>query len=108
MTGAIINLIILVPFLILAVFLSQGKGAFLIAGYNTLTDEQRAEYDELALCQFMGKIMYGICGCLVLMAVSELLDNEPLLYTGIGLITFLAVSAAVFVNTGNHFKKKKQ
>ena len=107
MTGVVINLIILIPFLILAVFLSQGKGAFLIAGYNTLTDEQKAEYDERALCKFMGKIMYGICACLVLMAVSELLDNEPLLYTGIVLITCLAVFAAAFMNTGGRFKKKK-
>ena len=34
MTGAVINLLLVIPFLVLAFFLSRGKGAFLIAGYK--------------------------------------------------------------------------
>lgn len=33
----------------LGIALLQGKGAWLIAGYNTLSDEEKAKYDELAL-----------------------------------------------------------
>ncbi|WP_421616750.1 DUF3784 domain-containing protein [Brevibacillus sp. TJ4] len=60
MNGAIVTFVILIPFLILAIFLSKGKGASLLAGYNTMSDNKKAEYDEVALCKFMGKIMYGI------------------------------------------------
>lgn len=49
-----------VPFLIFALVLSSGKGAALLAGYNTLSEEDKANYDEPALCRFMGKIMYGV------------------------------------------------
>ena len=61
MAGAIINLVILIPFLVAAVIFSKGKGASLIAGYNTMPPQEKRQYDEVAMCKFMGKIMYGIC-----------------------------------------------
>ncbi len=38
----------------LGVLFSKGKGAFLIAGYNTMSKEKKARYDKNALCRFMG------------------------------------------------------
>lgn len=48
-----------IPLLIFAVVLSKGKGIGMIAGYNTMSDEERAQNDEVAVCKFTGKIMYG-------------------------------------------------
>ena len=59
--GVIVYLIIMLPFLIFAIVLSQGKGAFLLAGFNTMAQEDKEQYDEKALARFMGKTMYGYC-----------------------------------------------
>lgn len=105
MSGAIINLIILIPFLIFAAVLSKGKGAFLIAGYNTKSDREKAQYDETALCKFMSKIMYGISLSILMWALSELLDNQVLFV--IGMIFFIGVIlfAIIYSNTGDRFKR---
>ncbi|GIN20585.1 DUF3784 domain-containing protein [Siminovitchia fordii] len=106
MSEAIVNFIILIPFLIFAVILSKGKGAFLIAGYNTKTDHEKAEYDEKALCKFMGKIMYGICFSILLWGLSEVLENQLLFIIGLILFIIIVTFAIVYVNTGNRFKRK--
>lgn len=102
----IVNLIILIPFLTFAIVLSKGKGAFLIAGYNTMPESKKAEYDEVAMCKFMGKFMYGICLCIVLWALSELLQVQVLFYIGLVLFIGLVVFVLVYMNTGNRFKRK--
>lgn len=105
MSIVIVNLIILTPFLILAFFLSKGKGASLIAGYNTMTDAEKAQYDEVALCKFMGKIMYGISFSILLFALSELLEKQILFIIGLILFLVLIIFALVYSNTKNRFKK---
>ena len=49
-------LIILIPFLIFATLLSKGKGASLLAGYNTMSNSEKAEYNEVALCNLWGNL----------------------------------------------------
>lgn len=99
-------LIILIPFLTFAIILSKGKGAFLIAGYNTKSDSEKALYDEVALCKFMGKTMYGISFSIFLFALSEMLDKQVLFIIGLILILTIIIFALVYTNTGNRFKKK--
>lgn len=105
MNGAVINLMILIPFLIFAIFLSKGKGAFLLAGYNTMSDSEKANYDEAALCKFMGKIMFGVSFSLGLFALSEWLEKSFLFVTGLISLSFFIVFGVVYSNTGNRFKK---
>ncbi|WP_343070869.1 DUF3784 domain-containing protein [Bacillus sp. REN10] len=96
---------ILIPFLIFAIVLSKGKGAFLIAGYNTMSQSEKEKYNEAELCKFMSKIMYGICVSLLLWALSEILDYQILFGLGLILFVCLIVFALVYFNTGNRFKK---
>ncbi len=105
MDGAIADFIGFFVFLILAIVFSNGRGAFLIAGYNTLPAREKAKYDEVALCKFMGKIMYGLSFSLLLWGVSDMFEL-PLLFT-IGTVLFvsLIVFLLVYANTGNRFKK---
>ena len=55
MERAIINFTISITFSIFDIFLWDGKGAFLIAGYNTMPDSEKAKYNEIALCKFIGE-----------------------------------------------------
>ena len=100
------SLIISIPFLIFAIILSKGKGASLLAGYNTMPDSEKAQYDEVAMCKFMGKIMYGISFSILLFGLSELLENQAIFIIGLILFLSLIIFALVYSNTGDRFKKK--
>lgn len=45
----LVSSIFAVPVAIIGIVLCCGKGAFLIAGYNTASPEERAAYNEKAL-----------------------------------------------------------
>jgi hypothetical protein len=97
--------IIIVPLLILAIFLLKGKGGFLIAGFNTMSKEDQAKYDEKALCRFVGWLLIVVLCCVVLIPISIQFECVWLMYGGI-VLTFVIISGAViFMNTGNRFHK---
>ncbi|MEI4460857.1 DUF3784 domain-containing protein [Exiguobacterium indicum] len=96
---------ILIPMLVFAIVLSRGKGASLLAGYNTMSESKKETYDEVALCKFMGKIMYGISFSLLLIAFSEISGYSFLFVVGFVLLVFFIIFAGVYTNTKNRFKK---
>ncbi|MFP7492800.1 DUF3784 domain-containing protein [Terribacillus saccharophilus] len=108
MIGIIMYLLVLIPFVVLAIFLSKGKGSFLLAGYNTMSDSEKAQFDEMALCKFMAKIMYGISFAILLWALSDLFESQVLLIAGYVLFFSLILFAIIYANTKNRFKKKEQ
>ena len=44
----------------ISVVLLKGKGAWLIAGYNTLSQKEKAQYDSVALCKLIGKYLLSV------------------------------------------------
>ena len=101
----IIVIVIIVSFVILGVILSLGKGAFLIAGYNTSSKEEKAKYDEKALCKFMGKSMFVLAFCVFLWELSELIKQPIVFYIGLTLFIGTIIFISIYVNTQNRFKK---
>ena len=105
MTSFIIYIIILIPFLIFAIVLSKGKGAWLIAGFNTMSDSEKAKYNRVALCKFMSKVIYGICLSLLLWALSDLLKLTWPYILGMVLFVAILLFTIIYANTGDRFKK---
>ncbi|MDM5209531.1 DUF3784 domain-containing protein [Cytobacillus kochii] len=105
MTSFIIYIIILIPFLIFAIVLSKGKGAWLIAGFNTMSDSEKAKYNRVALCKFMSKVIYGICLSILLLALSDLLKLTWLYILGMVLFVAILLFTIIYANTGDRFKK---
>lgn len=103
--GVIVYLIIMLPFLIFAIVLSQGKGAFLLAGFHTMAQEEKEHYDEKTLARFMGKMMYGYCFCVLLWILNELFHTQWLFHVGLVLFVALTIFLLIYANTGNRFKK---
>lgn len=81
------------------------KGAFLIAGYNTLSKEEKSHIDEKLLGRFMGKLMFLLAGCWLVIALGGIFNITFLHVIGIVLFVIFIVSATVYANTGNRFKK---
>lgn len=102
----IIVTITIVSMLIMAIFLLNGKGAFLIAGYNTMRKAEQEQYDKEALCRFTGKILIIICIFTALIFMGVYLGLPWLVYTGIALTLILSFGSAVYANTGKRFLKK--
>ncbi|MEC5271132.1 DUF3784 domain-containing protein [Caldifermentibacillus hisashii] len=105
MAMAIAHLIIMIPFLIFAIILSRGKGGFLLAGYNNFPESEKEQYDEVALCKVMGKMMYGICLSFLLFALSSLFEMKILFNVGLILLIAIVIFGTWYVYTDDRFKK---
>ncbi|KHF41656.1 DUF3784 domain-containing protein [Halalkalibacter okhensis] len=93
-------------FIVVGMFFFAGKGSFLIAGFNTLPKEEKEKYDTVALCKFMGKMMFALAFSQIFWILSDLLEIRWLFI--IGLVLFLGIVGFIlfYVNTGNRFKNR--
>ncbi len=66
---------------ILSLYLLSGRGAMLIAGYNTSSDEEKLRYDEKKLCRAVGAYL----GLITVMVAVRLLWDGRFPGTGEGL-----------------------
>lgn len=51
--------------IVFGLFLINGKGYSLIAGFNAKSEEELEEYDTAAVCKFMGKIVFALAFSMV-------------------------------------------
>lgn len=93
-----------VLFIVLGIVFLCGKGAFLIAGYNPLSSEEEAKVDEAKLTKFMGKLMFALAACWLVVASSEIFRTILLFWIGFGLFSITAIAGAVYANTGDRFR----
>ncbi|WP_138204112.1 DUF3784 domain-containing protein [Haloimpatiens lingqiaonensis] len=52
---------------IISIFLLCGKGSWLVAGYNTMSKEEKAQYDEKKVCRLTGILMLIITILIVIL-----------------------------------------
>ena len=97
--------IVFIMFIAMGIVFSCGKGAFLIAGYNTSSAEEKSRIDEKLLCKFMGKLFFSLAGCWLIVVLGGGLNITFLFVTGLLLFIMLLIGAAVYANNGSRFKK---
>lgn len=68
MSGVIILLVMALIFLVMSIFLFMGKGSWLIAGYNTASQEDRNKYDVKKLCRATGLLCLLCCTMMCVLA----------------------------------------
>ncbi len=101
----IITLLLIGLFIGLGIVFINGKGSFLIAGFNTIAPEENETYDTIALCKFMGKMMFALSFSIFLWFISEAYDINWLFYVGLVLFLVIVAYMLIYTNTGNRFKK---
>lgn len=89
----------------LSVILLMGKGAWLIAGYNTLSDEGKTQYDSVALCKFVGKYLLSIGLSMPAIPAGAFFKMNWLIVAYVAYMLISTIFVIVYCNTGNHFKK---
>lgn len=92
-------------FIILGIVFLNGKGSFLIAGYNTASQAEKDEIDEKKLCKYVGILMLLLAGCFLVIMVSSILEKMWLFWVGFALFLLITVIGVIFINTGNRIKK---
>lgn len=92
-------------FIGLGLLFFRGKGAFLIAGYNTSSKQEKEKTDVKALTRFMGKLMFFLSACILIMATSDLFASMIPLWIGLALFLVGCIGAVIYANTGNRFQK---
>ena len=104
----LIHLAVIALFAGLGLLFSKGKGAFLIAGYNTMPREKKERYDKNALCRFMGKLMFALAACWVPVALGAVLDMDWLYGAGIAAYLLVIAAGVIHANTGGRFQRKRE
>ena len=61
--------------------------------------------DEKKLCSFMGKLMFILAGCWLVIASSEIFKAMWLLWVGLCLFFVVCIGAVIYMNSGNRFKR---
>ena len=86
------QIIMTLIFLTLGAVFASGKGADLIAGYNTLSEEKKRQYDEKKLLKNMSLMMFSLAGCTVIGLAGSVAGLRWLL----SLETVLFIACIVF------------
>ena len=102
----IVMSIFAVPVIIIGIVLCCGKGAFLIAGYNTASPKEKAAYDEKALCRATGVLVLVIVGSVELLLLGAVLGMTALAWGGGILMAVSTVFGLIYINKSQRFKRK--
>ena len=98
-------LIVSTLFIVLGIVFASGKGANLIAGYNTASPEEKANTDEKKLLKAMSVLMFVLAGCFIISASSEIFNLKILIWTGQVLFVAALIIGLIYMNSKNRFKK---
>lgn len=101
----IVMICVISLFILLGIFLVNGKGSFLIAGYNTMSAKEKEKYDKTELSKFMGKMMFVLAFSMILWVLSEVYGLDWLFVAGLILFIFITLFMVVYMNVGKNFRK---
>ena len=107
MWGALIVFIaLIVLFCAFGTMLMCGNGAFLIAGYNTASSQEKAKYDEKALCRAVGTMMFTLAGCFLVSCAGLIFDLYWLVWAGQVALLLVIIAGVIYLNTTKRIKRK--
>ena len=99
--------IFVVPAIIIGIVLCCGKGSVdWIAGINTASPEERASWDEQAICRAAGVLMLVIVGCVELLLLGDILGMTALMWCGGILLAVTTVFGLIYINTSKRLRRK--
>ena len=82
------------------------KWSWLIAGYNTLSKEKKAEYDEIGLCKFVGNLLFVLAVFALIGDYGISINLSWVSSTSYIAFFITTISAVIYMNTGSRYRKK--
>lgn len=110
MGGYILTGAVFIALAAITALLLSGRGANLIAGFNTMSGDEKEQFDKPALCKFTGKVLIPIEAAIFICVIAGMLGAPWSAGFGIAVSICLipyVISMAVYANTGNRFRKQQ-
>ena len=101
----LIPILIILLFITIGIFLSKGKGIFLIAGFNTMSKEEREQYNLLNVCKFMSKFCFAIAFYILLLIINTYHEIKGMSVLVPFLIIGTTLFSVIYLNVSKKFKK---
>jgi len=101
----VFEICVILLLIVLGILQLNGKGAFLIAGFNTKSYEEQEKYNITALSKFMGIMMFWLAFSMVFWVLSDLFRVHFLFIVGMVLFVCIILFMLIYMNTNNRFKK---
>lgn len=96
--------VVFVLFLIMTIAFLSGRGSALIAGFNTMSDAEKSQYNIKKMCRGMGVCFAIIDVVILVMLLGENVLPSWTVYVAVGVILVDVISVIIF---GNFFCRKK-
>jgi hypothetical protein len=93
--------------MVMAVFLLNGKGVFLLSGFNRMNPLEKLKYDPIALCRFSGGLMIAIAFLWAVMSLGLHFDITWLYLTAVILVPIVAIGGEIFTKVSRIFRIDK-
>ena len=90
---------LIILFTVLAIIILSGKGSWLIAGYNTMSDEDKQKYNYKKLCLVTGGCMIAIDVLLIISCTVEEITNNKLENVFAILVIAIVILTVILANT---------
>ncbi len=103
-SGIVVCCFVLLLLISLGFVLRSGRGAFLISGYNMLSKEKKARYNEKELCRFTGNLLFVIAFLLIFAIIGGIFEIIWLVKLILALLILTALVAIIYVNTDSRFR----
>ncbi|MBS4539204.1 DUF3784 domain-containing protein [Clostridium sp. D2Q-11] len=99
------HLILAIVLFIFGYLIKYKQWSFLISGFNISSKEKKEKYDETALCNAVGKLLFILGGILIISSFGLLFEISWI--TSFSWILFIVISVLfiIYSNTGNRYKK---
>ncbi|MBM7698808.1 DUF3784 domain-containing protein [Kurthia huakuii] len=101
----ILLLVIIILFIITSGFLFNGKGAFLIAGYNTMSADEKSHYNERALCRATGMMMLGLAISMALYIPGIVTNQGGWFIAGTVMMIACIVISLIYMNSSKKINR---
>jgi len=90
---------------ILGYLMKVKQWSWLIAGYNTSSEEEKAKYDTVALCNGVGNFMYFLGLVVFVASFGHFLESRWIASMAWGLFVLAVIVFIVYANIAGRYKK---
>lgn len=98
-------IIVPIVFILLGILIKYGKMYSLIAGYNTMTKEEKEKYDIEGIATLMKNVMFGMAFIMIIgFLLSYWTENPDYEFYALGLALILGIPYLLIKSNSNRFK----
>lgn len=101
------QLMLAVPivFILLGILIKYGKMYSLIAGYNTMTKQEKEKYDIESIATLMKNVMFGMAFIVIVgLLVAQRTENSDYEFYALGLALILGIPYLLIKSNSDRYK----